>query len=101
DGQWSMPPVHASNSSDADLVALAAAGGSVLVSVTQGSTVRVYRLNPSVSGAPRLVLRTRGDAIGADGSIYYEDTGHHLAVRRPDGATLTGPGLADTPNGLG
>ncbi len=101
DGQWTMPTVNASNSSDADLVALAAAGGAVLVSVTKGNTVSVYRLNPSSSSRPRLVLRGLGDAIGPDGSIYYEDTNHHLAVRRPNGSTLTGPALADTPNGLG
>ena len=96
-----MPPVHAANSSDADLVALAAAGGNVLVSVTQANTVRVYLIKPASSGRPRLVVQGLGDAIGPDGSIYYEDTGHHLAVRRPSGAVNTGPALADTPNGLG
>ncbi len=101
DGQWTMPPVNAANSSDADLVALAAAGGNVLVSVTQGNTVRVYRIKPASSAGPRLVLEGLGDAVGPDGSIYYEDSAHHLAVRRPNGSTLTGPALADTPNGLG
>ena len=42
-----------------------------------------------------------GDAIGSDGSVYYERTDHHLAARRPNGATALGPTLADTPNGLG
>ena len=47
DGQWTMPTVSAANSSDADLVALAAAGGAVFVSVTQGNTVSVYRIDPA------------------------------------------------------
>jgi len=101
DGQWTMPAVNATNSSDADLVALAAAGGTVFVSVKQGNTVRVYRITPTSSAGPRLVLQGLGDAIGPDGSIYYEDTAHHLAVRRPNGSVLTGPALADKPNGLG
>ena len=49
-----MPPVHAANSSDDDLVALAAAGGKVFVSVTQGNTVSVYRIDPASSAAPHL-----------------------------------------------
>ncbi len=101
DGQWTMPAVNAANSSDADLVALAAAGGDVLVSVTQGNTVRVYRITPTSSAGPRLLVQGLGDAIDPDGSIYYEDATHHLAVRRPNGSVLTGPALADTPNGLG
>jgi hypothetical protein len=101
DGQWPMPAVNASNSSDADLVSLAAAGGEVQVSVTQGSTVRVYAINPTSSARPRLVVQGLDDAIGPDGSIYYEDANHRLCVRRPDGSTTIGPALADSPNGLG
>ena len=101
DGQWTMPTVQTANSSDNDLVALAAAGGDVLVSVTQGDTVSVYRIDPTSSAAPHLLLRGLGDAIGSDGSVYYESADHHLDVRRPDGATVTGPALAATPNGLG
>jgi hypothetical protein len=102
DGQWNMPTVKAQNSSDSDLVALAAAAGRVYVSVTQGNTVTVYRLNPNSSAGPHLVVRGLGDAIGADGSIYYERTAdRHLVALRPDGTTTDGPALADKPNGLG
>ena len=38
-GQWNLPPIKQTNTSDNDLVSLAAAGGSVLVSITQGNTV--------------------------------------------------------------
>src|ERR1700722_17570749 len=101
DGQWKMPSVPTSNSSNNDLVALAAANGSVFVSVTRGNTVSVYTVNPGTTAAPHLLLRGLGDAIGSDGSVYYERTDHHLATRRPSGATAVGPPLADTPNGLG
>jgi hypothetical protein len=101
DGQWTMPSVRTANSSDNGLVALAAAGGDLLVSVTQGDTVSVYRIDPTSSAGPHLLLRGLGDAIGSDGSVYYESADHHLDVRRPDGATVTGPALAATPNGLG
>ena len=49
DGQWTLPTVHTANSSDADLVSLSAAGGGVLVSVTQGNTVSVYRIDPAAT----------------------------------------------------
>jgi hypothetical protein len=101
DGQWNMPTVNAANSSDADLVALATGGGEVFVSVTRGTTVSVYRLNPGSSAGPRLAVRGLGDAIGADGSIYYERADHHLSALRPDGSTTVGAALSDTPNGLG
>ncbi|MGO9857305.1 MAG: hypothetical protein ACLPYY_19965 [Acidimicrobiales bacterium] len=101
DGQWTMPSVQAANSSDDGLVALAAAGGDVFVSVTQGDTVSVYRIDPTSSSAPHLLLRGLGDAVGSDGSVYYESADHHLDVLRPNGATATGPALAATPNGLG
>ena len=101
DGQWTMPPVDAANASDDNLVAMAAAGGKVFVSVTQGNTVSVYRIDPATSAAPHLVVRGLGDAIGSDGSVYYESDDHHLSVLRPDGTTTAGPLLAHTPNGLG
>ncbi len=101
DGQWTMPSVPTSNSSNNDLVALAAANGSVFISVTRGNAVSVYSVNPGAATAPHLVLTGLGDAIGSDGSIYYERTDHHLVARRPDGATALGPVLADKPNGLG
>ena len=101
DGQWTMPSVDAANSSNNDLVAMAAGGGKVYVSVTRGNTVSVYRIDPSTSAAPHLLVRGLGDAIGSDGSVYYESNDHHLAVLRPDGAVATGPVLEHTPNGLG
>ena len=64
-------------------------------SVTQGNTVSVYRINPTSSAGPRLVVQGLGDAIGPDGSIYYESDGHQLvAVRRPTGPRSPGPALA-------
>ena len=96
-----MPAVPTANSSNNDLVALAAANGSVFVSVTRGNTVSVYTVNPGTSAAPHLLVSGLGDAIGSDGSVYYERTDHHLAARRPNGRTAVGPLLADTPNGLG
>jgi hypothetical protein len=101
DGQWTMPSVPTANSSNNDLVALAAANGSVFISVTRGNTVSVYSLNPGATTTPRLVVTGLGDAVGSDGSIYYERTDHRLAARRPNGATSLGPALADTPNGEG
>ena len=101
DGQWTMPSVPSANSSNNDLVALAAANGSVFVSVTRGNTVSVYTVNPGTSAAPHLLLKGLGDAIGSDGSVYYERTDHHLAALRPNGTTAVGPILADAPNGLG
>ena len=82
-GQWNMPTVNAANSSDADLVALATGGGNLYVSVTQGNTTSVYRITPTSSAAPHLVVRGLGDAIGSDGTIYYERTDHHLAALQP------------------
>ncbi len=101
DGQWNLPPVQVANSSDADLVSMTAAAGLVFVSITQGNTVRAYSINPSGTAGPRLLVTGLGDAIGSDGSIYFESTDHHLAVRRPNGATITGPALADAPTQLG
>lgn len=101
EGQWNTPPVSAASGSDDDLVAMAAGGGSVFLSVTKGNVVSVYRLDPASATGPRLLLRSLGAVFGSDGSVYYESTDHHLAVRRPGGTTVTGPALADTPNGLG
>jgi hypothetical protein len=101
DGQWALPPVHPANSSDDDLVSMTAAAGNVYVSITSGNVVRVYRINPSSSAAPHLVVATLGAAIGSDGSVYYETQDHHLAVLRPGGATAIGVALANSPDGLG
>ncbi len=100
-GQWNMPPVDAASGSQDDLVSMAAAAGSVFISVTNADTASVYRLDPKSPTGPRLLLRTLGDTVGPDGSVYYENLDHRLAVRRPDGTTATGPALADKPNGLG
>jgi hypothetical protein len=101
DGQWNMPKVNAANSSDSNLVALAPGANNLYVSVTQGNTTSVYRITPTSSAAPRLVVRGLGDAIGTDGTVYYERTDHHLAALRPDGKMTVGPALAATPNGQG
>jgi hypothetical protein len=101
DGQWNMPTVNAANSSDSNLVALATGGGNVYVSVTQGNTTSVYRINPGSSAAPHLVVRGLGDALGSDGTIYYERSDHHLVALGPNGKATVGPALADAPNGLG
>lgn len=99
--QWSLPPVHPTNSSDDDLVSLTAAGGQLYVSITRGNTVTVYGITPSSSAAPRKLVTGLGDAVGPDGSVYYETAGHALAVRRPDGTTKVGPALANAPNAEG
>lgn len=101
DGQWNMPTVNAANSSDNNLVALGTGNGNLYISITQGNTVSVYRINPGSSAGPHLVVRGLGAAIGADGSVYYERDDHHLAVLRPNGKMTVGPALAATPNGLG
>jgi hypothetical protein len=101
DGQWVTPPVRAANSSNSNLVSLMAAGGAVFVSVTQGNTVSVYRIDPSSSGAPRLLVRGLSDAVGPDGTVFYERADHTLVALRPNGATVVGPKLADKPNGNG
>jgi hypothetical protein len=101
DGQWTTPTVQGANGSNNDLVSLAAGGGSVFVSVTRGNTVGVYRINPASSAAPHLLVRGLSDAIGSDGSVFYERADHALVALRPSGATEVGPMLADKPNGLG
>ena len=101
DGQWATPTVQPANSSNSNLVSLAAAGGAVFISAVRGNTVSVYRIDPSSPAAPRLLVRGLSDAIGPDGSVYYERADHTLVARRPNGATVVGPKLADKPNGLG
>jgi hypothetical protein len=100
-GQWNLPPIKTSNASDENLLSMAAAGGNVLVSITQGNRVRIYRIDPASSAAPHLLLTALSAAVGNDGTIYYESGDHHLDARRPDGTTTQGPALVDKPNGLG
>jgi hypothetical protein len=100
-GQWPLPPVTPANSSDDDLVAMTAAAGNIYVSITTGDVVRVYRINPSSSSTPHLLVTSVGAVVGSDGSIYYETVYNHLAVLRPGGATATGAALAHTTNGVG
>jgi hypothetical protein len=99
--QWPLPLVHAANASDDNLVAMTAVAGLVYVSITQGNTTTVYSISPSSAAAPKKLVVGLGDAIGSDGSIYYETTGHSLAVRRPDGTTKVGPAMANAPNAEG
>jgi hypothetical protein len=100
-GQWNMPTIKQTDASDNDLVSLAAAGGSVLVTVAQVNTVLIYRVDPSSSASPHLLLTALSAAIGSDGTVYYESGDHHLDALHPDGTTTQGPVLADKPNGLG
>jgi hypothetical protein len=100
-GHWNLPAITTSAASNEDLVALAASGGRVYVSITQGNTVTVYRINPTSSAKPAAEVQGLGDAIGPNGTIYYERNDHHLVALAQSGATTTGPALADTPNGLG
>jgi hypothetical protein len=100
-GQWNLPPIKTTNASDEDLLSMTAAGGTVLVSITQGNTVRVFRIEPTSSAAPHLILTALSAAIGSDGTIYYESGDHHLDALRTDGTTTQGPVLVDKPNGLG
>src|SRR5208283_4773980 len=60
DGQWPLPALNTANGSNDDLVALAAAGGGVFASITQGNTVSVYRISPSSSAPPQLLVRGLG-----------------------------------------
>jgi hypothetical protein len=99
--QWTLPHFSTANASNNDLVAMTAAGGAVFVSITQGDTVQVYRIDPGSSAAPHPVLSGLGVAIAPDGSIYSETTDHHLAVQRPGGSSTMGPLLAHSPTQLG
>lgn len=100
-GQWTMPTVNAANSSDSNLVALATGGGNLYVSITQGDATSVYRVHPGSSAAPHLVVRGLGDAVGSDGTIYYERTDHRLVALHQNGSSTVGPALAAAPNGEG
>jgi hypothetical protein len=100
-GHWNLPAINTANASNDDLVAMTAADGVVFVIITQGNQASVYRINPSSSAAPSLVLQALGAVIGPDGTIYSERSDHHLVARSPSGSSTVGPVLADSPNGEG
>ena len=102
DGQWTMPAVHAANSSNNDLVALAAADGGVLRLGHAGQHGQRVPHRPGVVGRRR-TCSCAGWATpsGPTAPSTTSAPTTSLAVRRPNGATAVGPVLADTPNGLG
>jgi hypothetical protein len=100
-GQWKLPAINTANASDAHLVTMAAAGGAVLVMITQGNQQNIYRLLPSSTAAPRLIAHGTSAAIGPDGSVYYERSDNDLIKLSPTGVATVGPPLANAPNGEG
>jgi hypothetical protein len=101
DGQWALPHINTANSSNDDLVSLAASGGYVLVTITQGSTLSVYRIDPASTAPPHLMAQGTSAAIGPDGSIYYQRTDDHLVALSRSGTSTVGPVLANHPGSLG
>jgi len=99
--QWSLPPVNAANSSNADLVVMTAAAGSVYVTISEGATVAVYKINPQSTAAPTLTATGFSAAVGRSGTIYYAATDHSLTSLSASGTSTVGPVLADAPNGEG
>ena len=73
----------------------------MLITIAQVNTVRIYRIDPTSSASPHLILTALSAAIGSDGTVYYESGDHHLDALHPDGTTTQGPVLVDKPNGLG
>jgi len=100
-GQWGLPHINTANSSNSDLVALAASGGRVLVSIAQGNTQSIYRINPDTTSAPQLVALGASAIFGPNGSVYYERSDNRLVALSAAGATTVGPLLAAQPNGEG
>jgi hypothetical protein len=100
-GQWTLPAITTANSSDDDLVSLAAGGGNILVSITQGDTVSAYRINPGSPAAPALVAQGSSVAIGPGGSVYFARSDNHLVQMTGGGSVVVGPALLDAPNGEG
>lgn len=101
-GQWSFPgPTSNAAPPSTNVEEMAAWGGNVMVSVPQGTTVDVYRIDPSSTAAPQLIAQGLSAAFGPDGSVVYETPDHHLVEESATGALTTGPLLADTPNGEG
>jgi hypothetical protein len=100
-GQWALPPISTANASNDDLTVLSASAGSVLIGITQGNQVSVYRIDPTATTGPQMVVQGLSAAFGTDGSIIYEQSDHHLAELSSSGASTVGPVLTDTPNGEG
>src|SRR6185437_1118728 len=100
-GQWKLPTINTANTSDARPVTMTAAGGAVLVLITQGNEQNVYRLNPTPTASPRLIAHGTSAAIGPDGSVYYERSDNRLVKLSPTGMMTFGPMLANATNGEG
>jgi hypothetical protein len=100
-GQWTLPAIATANTSDADLVSMVAANGRVLVLLSQGNLVNVYRFRPTSNAAPQMIAQGTSAAIGSDGSVYYERADDHLVKLSPTGASTVGPSLPSTSNGDG
>jgi hypothetical protein len=100
-GQWPLPPVSTANTSNANLEAMAATGGAVLVGLAQGTVVSVYRIDPATTAAPVMIAQGSSVAFGPDGSIIYVRADHHLVVQSASGVLNVGPLMDDSPNGSG
>jgi hypothetical protein len=101
DGQWTLPTVDTANTSNADLVSMAASGGYVMLMIAHGNTEDMYRLSPGSAAAPHLVAQGTSAAFGPNGSVYYARSDNHLVELSRSGGTTVGPLLANAPNGLG
>ena len=100
-GRWSLPAGITTASATPEPVALTAAERLLFVSLTQGETVRVERIDPTSPSPPRLVATGLGAAVGPDGTVYYEGADFHLSLVRLDGTRMSGAQLAHTPTPLG
>jgi hypothetical protein len=101
-GQWSFPaPTSSAAPPSSNVEEMAASDGNVLVSVPQGNTVDVYRINVSSTAAPQLIAQGLSAAFGPGGTVVYETPDHHLVEQSATGSLTTGPLLADAPNGVG
>ncbi len=100
-GQWKLPAINTANTSDADVVSMSAAGGQVLVMITQGNAQDIYRIVPTSTAAPKKIAEGTSAAFGPDGSVYFERSDNHLVKLSPAGVSTVGPALADNPNGNG
>jgi hypothetical protein len=100
--QWTLPPVNSANSSNDHLVSLTVGGSNLYVLIVDGNNTDVYRIDPTSSAPPVLLVSSpAGATIGPDGSVYYEGATNDLEQLSPSGVTTTGPELSHSPNGLG